>query len=224
MTASTNSLVSLHLFSNFKIWFVQKIFFCDFSWQEFYYALEGGSFSPPYLSTCFRRWHKWKNPEFPGERDCTCWPWTGARLPGQGCKLGRLASRSQLSSASAFPSTRSPFSDMDQTNKRIMGGGSIRFQFGAILCCDVHPMYLFSSWWCHHISGFLLILLLETFAGKCLGGGRKLKGGKKKKAKKKFDDDGNKEEKQMAKTPDTVQMVERSVDGDISSPLKHKIR
>ena len=69
-----------------------------------------------------------------------------------------------------------------------------------------------------------MILLLETFAGKCLGGGRKLKGGKKKKAKKKFDDDGNKEEKQMAKTPDTVQMVERSVDGDISSPLKHKIR
>ena len=68
-----------------------------------------------------------------------------------------------------------------------------------------------------------MILLLETFAGKCLGGGRRLKGGKKK-VKKKFDDDGNKEEKQMAKTPDTVQMVERSVDGDISSPLKHKIQ
>ena len=60
-----------------------------------------------------------------------------------------------------------------------------------------------------------MILLLETFAGKCLGGGRRLKGGKRK-AKKKFDDDGNKEEKHMAKTPDTVQMVERSVDGYIS--------
>ena len=64
----------------------------------------------------------------------------------------------------------------------------------------------------------MLILLLETFAGKCLGG-RGVKRGRNKKVKKKFDndnkdkfDDDNNEEKQMPKTPDTVQMVERWAD------------
>ena len=61
----------------------------------------------------------------------------------------------------------------------------------------------------------MLILLLETFAGKCFGGKRR----RSKKVKKNFDeeknkkfDDDDKEEKQMPKTPDTVQMVERWVD------------
>ena len=74
---------------------------------------------------------------------------------------------------------------------------------------------------CCYDSGFLLILLLETFAGKCLGG-RGIKRRRGKKIKEKFDDDNkkkfyddNKEEKQMPKTPDTVQMVERWV-GELS--------
>ena len=64
----------------------------------------------------------------------------------------------------------------------------------------------------------MLILLLETFAGKFLGG-RGIKRRRGKKIKEKFDDDNkkkfyddNKEEKQMPKTPDTVQMVERWMD------------
>ena len=79
---------------------------------------------------------------------------------------------------------------------------------------------------CCYDSGFLLILLLETFAGKCLGG-RGLKRRHIKKVKKKFYDDNkkmfdddNKEEKQMPKTPDTVQMVERLV--ELSN--KHQIQ
>ena len=53
-------------------------------------------------------------------------------------------------------------------------------------------------------SGFLLILLIETVAGKCLGGRRR----RSKKIKKKIGDD-EKEEKRMPETPETVQMVER---------------
>ena len=82
-----------------------------------------------------------------------------------------------------------------------------------VLSYLVHPTYQFLFQFIHsYYSGFLLILLLETFAGKCFGGKRR----RSKKVKKKFDeekkkkfDDDNKEEKQMPKTPDTVQMVER---------------
>ena len=42
MTASTNSLVSLHLFSNFKIRFVQKIFFVIFLDRNFIMLWRGG--------------------------------------------------------------------------------------------------------------------------------------------------------------------------------------
>ena len=56
-------------------------------------------------------------------------------------------------------------------------------------------------------SGFLLILLIETVAGKCLGGRRR----RSKKTKKKIGDD-QKEEKRMPETPETVQMVERWVE------------
>ena len=53
----------------------------------------------------------------------------------------------------------------------------------------------------------MLILLIETLAGTCLGGqGPKRRS---KKIKKKFDNDEKKEEKNIPKTPDTVQMVER---------------
>ena len=56
----------------------------------------------------------------------------------------------------------------------------------------------------------MLILLIETLAGTCLGGqGPKRR---RKKIKKKFDDNDKKEEKNMTKTPDTVQMVERCVE------------
>ena len=58
-------------------------------------------------------------------------------------------------------------------------------------------------------SGFLLILLIETVAGKCLGGqGRRRRS---KKTEKKIGDD-EKEEKRMPETPETVQMVERWVE------------
>ena len=61
--------------------------------------------------------------------------------------------------------------------------------------------YRESAFFC---SGFLLILLIETVAGKCLGGRRR----RSKKTKKKIGD-GEKEEKRMPETPETVQMVER---------------
>ena len=64
--------------------------------------------------------------------------------------------------------------------------------------------YWESAFFC---SGFLLILLIETVAGKCLGGRRR----RSKKIKKKIGDD-EKEEKRMPETPETVQMVERWVE------------